>query len=85
MGGSKRRETPSNVIVMCSRFNGAMESETEAQLAAMQFGWKLPAYATPSEEPVYNMNDGRWYRLDDDYRKEVIGEHRSDGDSATPF
>jgi len=83
MGGSKAREKPSNTIVMCSSFNQLMESETGAMLAGMQFGWKLPAYAAPESEPVYNMNDGRWYVLDNDYGKEEVSEYRSDGRSAS--
>ena len=85
MGGSKKREVPSNVIVMCSLFNGLMESQSNSALAAIQYGWKSPAYATPTEQPVYNMNDGCWYRLTDDYRKERLNEHRSDDSGVTPF
>lgn len=85
MGGSKRREVPSNVIVMCSIFNGLMESDTSSALAAMQFGWKIPGYASPINEPVYNMNDGCWYVLNNEYEKELVSERRGDGGSTTPL
>ena len=82
MGGSKQLHKPSNIIVICSQFNGAMESDTASALAASQFGWKLPSYATPETQPVYNMNDGCWYLLTNDFGKELY-EHRGDDGGAS--
>lgn len=85
MGGSKVRDVPSNIIVMCSYWNGAMESDARAAEVARKYGWKLSGHDTPKDRDVYYPAEGVWYRLDDDYGKELVSEHRSDIASASPL
>lgn len=70
MGGSKERNVPSNIVVMCSRMNGLIESDTHAALLALGKGWKVRSYDWPAAIPVWDARDGRWYRLNDDYTRE---------------
>ena len=67
MGGSKERNVPSNIIVMCYAFNGLMESNSTSAKMAIEFGWKLTAGQDPYETPVYQ--NGDWYLLDDKFGK----------------
>lgn len=75
MGGSKELEVPSNVLTMCSLFNGAMESEGSAQAWAIRNGWKLTRVA-PLMIPgvlvnaaVWDYNTSNWYKLDNHYTR----------------
>ena len=77
MGGSKARDVPSNIIVMCSYWNGIMESDARAAQIAREYGWKVSSHDTPKEREIYYPSEGVWYRLDDDYGKESVSEHRS--------
>lgn len=70
MGGSKARDVPSNIIVICSLYNGLLESNyTQAQLG-IAMGWKLTAGQDPKLTPVNIL--GRWFLLDDDFGKVEI-------------
>lgn len=61
MGGSKARDEASNVIVMCSRINGLMESDPIVAQMAREWGWKLESWQIPAEVPVYNSFTGKWF------------------------
>jgi len=61
MGGSKARDEPSNVIVMCSMMNGLMESDPIMALMAREFGWKLESWQNPAEVPVFNATQNEWF------------------------
>jgi hypothetical protein len=63
MGGSKAREEPSNVIVMCSMINGLMESDPIMAQMAREFGWKLESWQKTSEVPVFDVTSGVWYLI----------------------
>lgn len=67
MGGSKERDTPANIIAMCSFFNGIMESDLEAGNLARDRGWKLRAGDDPRKVAVGDMFGMNWYLLDDDF------------------
>jgi len=69
MGGSKSRSKPSNVIVLCSYFNGLIESHSEASVTAQRYGWKLRPGQKPETTPVYDSWSGEWYLLDDNYTR----------------
>lgn len=71
MGGSKKRDVPSNLIVLCSAQNTAIESNAAAAKVAKQFGWKLESWQAPLAQPVYDMVSGVWYLLDDSYGRIV--------------
>lgn len=66
MGGSKSRDVPSNIIVICSWLNSAMESDPAVAIMAKRLGWKLQAGDDPKEEPVYHYSQ-QWRVLDDSF------------------
>jgi hypothetical protein len=69
MGGSKVRDVPSNIIVICSWLNSAMESDSKVAAKAKELGWKLQAGDNPELEPVYHYSM-QWRILDN-----VFGFH----------
>lgn len=72
MGGSVSRSRPSNLIVLCSLFNGAIEAVTEASVTAQRYGWKLRQGQEPTDTPVFDSWSGTWYLLDDNFGKMEI-------------
>lgn len=68
-GGSKSAERPSNLVLLCSMFNGLIESDAKAARLAKQYGWKISRYDTPSQIPVYDAIAGLWWALDDNWTK----------------
>ncbi len=64
-GGSKLLNQSSNIVVMCSEFNGKIESVPAAADMARKFGWKLSSWDDPTEVPIYSR--GAWWLLDDNY------------------
>lgn len=69
IGGSKAREVPSNVVVMCANYNGLIESNASAADEARAYGWKLAPWQDPKEIPVYDPFMRTWYLLDDDFNR----------------
>lgn len=72
MGGSKKRDRPANLVLICSWLNGLIESDNSAAIIAHRYGWKLRSYEDPEVVPVYDRVAGKWYLLDDDYRRVEI-------------
>lgn len=68
-GGSNVRDTPSNIIVMCSEANGLIEADARAAREAREHGWKLATYQDPLTTPVYDSTAGEWFFLRDDYSR----------------
>lgn len=66
MGGSKARDVPSNIVVVCSWLNSAMESDARIAAEARRLGWKLGPGDDPKTAPVYHYSQS-WRLLDDDY------------------
>jgi hypothetical protein len=66
MGGSKVRDVPSNIIVICSWLNSAMESDPKVAEQARRLGWKLKAGDDPKAEPIYHYSM-QWRMLTDDF------------------
>jgi hypothetical protein len=75
MGGSKLRDQPSNLVVICSILNGLIESDNRWASVANQLGWKLQSWQKPQDEPVFDTLSGNWFLLDDDFNRKVI-EHQ---------
>lgn len=75
MGGSKVRDVPSNIIVVCSWLNNEMESNPEAARIARSNGWKLVPGQVPEEEPVYYQTMDLWGTLDDNFLVDWIPKH----------
>lgn len=67
MGGSKKRDVPSNIVVLCSIFNGLIESDVKAARKAHTYGWKLANWENPLAVPVYDAVWGQWWLLDDGF------------------
>ena len=62
MGGSKLLDTPDNLMMVCARWNGDMESNAELAATARGWGHKLPVWES-LEHPVFDRTDFRWYFL----------------------
>lgn len=72
MGGSKQRDNPANIIVLCSVLNGLLESNSKWAHTARIYGWKLIAGEDPAEVAVYYPVAREWMRLSDDWGRKVI-------------
>lgn len=69
MGGSRRLEVPSNVLVVCASLNTLMESDPETQRWARERGWKLRDRQDPATTPVRDNTTDSWWLLHDDYTR----------------
>lgn len=78
MGGSKERDTPSNIVVLCSWLNGEIESSATMFHLAKHYGWKVSTWETPSDKPVFDFQTGLWYVLDDDYNRQALSKKETD-------
>lgn len=68
-GGSKNRENDiTNLMMICAGWNGRIESSAEHAAAARSVGHKLRSWQD-TWNPVYDFQDGRWYRLEQDGTK----------------
>jgi len=65
MGGSKLLDTVDNLMMVCSRYNGEMESTSKVARDARGWGHKLPVWESP-EHPVFDCVAFRWWVLRDD-------------------
>lgn len=74
MGGSKLRDQPSNFVLLCSLFNGLIESDAHWAQVAKRRGWKLESWQDTLKEPVFDAMSGTWFMFDDDYGRVVVGE-----------
>jgi hypothetical protein len=66
-GGSRLRDVPSNIVAMCSWFNGIIEHDEDAKAEARRLGLSLIGGQSPLSEPVWNFSRQRWERLDDEF------------------
>jgi hypothetical protein len=64
MGSSKVLDTLQNVILVCSRYNGDMESDANVANQARDLGHKLSKFASPSA-PVFDNFLKKWFYLDE--------------------
>lgn len=69
MGGSKKRDVPSNIVVLCARINGEIESDAIMAEVARQYGWKLKTWQEPLGAPVLDLPSGKWYLLTDSFTR----------------
>jgi hypothetical protein len=63
MGSSKVLDTLQNVIMVCSRYNGDMESDANIANQARDLGHKLSKFASPSA-PLFDNYQKKWFYLD---------------------
>ena len=71
MGGSRVLDRPANVIVMCSRMNGLIESDPKQAEVARLYGWKLSRWQVPEDEPFYDLATGSWNLIDNLYKRTI--------------
>lgn len=64
MGGSKVLDSLQNVILVCSLYNGAMESDANVASQARDNGHKLSKFMSPVA-PVFDAWARKWYVLDE--------------------
>jgi 5-methylcytosine-specific restriction endonuclease McrA len=62
MGGSKLLDRADNLMAVCARWNGDMESDADVAAEARGWGHKLPAWEAFSH-PVYDVMGGSWWVL----------------------
>ena len=70
MGGSKLLDTPDNLMMVCSRWNGDMESNAELAATARGWGHKLAVWES-TEHPVFHRGAGWWILLPDGTKVEA--------------
>lgn len=71
MGGSRARDVPSNIIVLCSAANYLIEADAGWAQRAVAFGWKIQGMDDPEMTPVYDVTAQGWFALHDDYSREA--------------
>lgn len=76
MGGSKLLDVPSNLVVLCSRLNGLIESDERYAVQAKSYGWKVSKWDDPASVPVYDFQTREWYLLNDAWHRMVIGQEK---------
>jgi len=67
MGGSKVRDVPSNIIVLCSAMNNLLESNADIAETGRENGWKLRSGQDPKTTPIWLPLQGLWALLGDGY------------------
>jgi hypothetical protein len=67
MGGSKKLDTPSNIMAICAELNGLLESNATIATMGRDYGWKLTAGQDPATVPIYV--NGTWLLLDDQFNR----------------
>lgn len=72
MGGSRVRDVPSNIVVLCARQNTLIESDPVSAQLARHYGWKLQSWQNPLEQPVFDAVSGQWFLLDNSYSRTLI-------------
>jgi hypothetical protein len=72
MGGSKSRDVPSNIVVLCSWLNNAIEQDSSLALMARRYGWKLSSWQYPDRTPIFDNQQGKWFMLDDNFGRIVV-------------
>lgn len=84
MGGSKERDTPANIVVLCSWMNNLLESDPIVADKARENGWKLRPGQNPRTAPIWLPMTGFWALLDDDYHvRNLRGEINANNQTGT--
>jgi hypothetical protein len=74
MGGSKLRDNPANIIVLCSWINNALEADPKIAEKARRLGWKLTNGQEATEVAVWYPKYRSWFQLDDKYQRFLISD-----------
>jgi 5-methylcytosine-specific restriction endonuclease McrA len=70
MGGSKLLDRPSNLVLLCSNYNGLIESNSGQAEFARKMGLKLSKWENTTEVPIFFA--GQWYLLDDKWGRYLL-------------
>lgn len=76
MGGSKVRDVPSNIVVLCSWMNGRIESHAKLAHQAHLVGWKLWQGEDPATTPLWDANVSNWVLLDDKFGRTIVPDRK---------
>jgi hypothetical protein len=68
---------PSNLLLICSELNTAIESNKWAHDRAIEMGWKVSKWDDPKTIPVFDECTGTWYLLNDDWTRLVVKEGKN--------
>lgn len=68
MGGSKLLDRLDNLALVCSFWNGQMESDAQSAQLARQYGHKLSKWQS-FDEPIFDIFYGHWYVLKENGEK----------------
>jgi hypothetical protein len=71
MGGSKLLNKASNIVVLCSAFNGLIESNADAATLAKKHGIKLQSWQVTESTPVWYAAESAWFLLDNEGNREM--------------
>jgi hypothetical protein len=74
MGGSKLRNNPANIIVLCSWLNNSLESDAKIAERARGLGWKLTHGQDATEVAVWYPKYRSWFRLNDSFERVLVSE-----------
>ena len=80
IGGSRKRDHPANIIVLCSEVNGLIESDALWASKAREYGWKLNSWDDPFWVPVFDAVWGVWWLLDDEWGRTRLSPLREPTD-----
>lgn len=72
MGGSKERDVPSNIVLLCSAMNSAIESNSKSAEMALSYGWKVSKFENWRIKPVFDSMTGQWFILRDDWSRQLV-------------
>lgn len=64
-GGYKPADRLANVVLLCSGYNGLIETDAVLAQDARELGIKISKFSDPSVEPILHAQHG-WVRLDDE-------------------
>ena len=76
LGGSKLLDTPQNVILICSRYNGLLESDAKIARQGRDYGHKLSRFDT-TDKPVYDQTISEWFSLTEEGEKIATSSGRT--------
>ena len=67
MGGSKERDVPSNIVLLCAEANARLESDWRFASYGRKMGWKVSTHGDPKMRAVFHAGFDEWRVLLDDW------------------
>jgi predicted molibdopterin-dependent oxidoreductase YjgC len=72
MGGSKLKDNPANLILLCWFVNFEMEASDKKARIAELYGWKISKWADATTIRVWHEPLQAWFLLDDDWHRNLV-------------